>query len=368
MTAETQRGAAVGMSADELGERIFEACLGAFDIYSIYLGDRLGYYRLLADGAGRTSGELAEATETLERYAREWLEQQAMTGFLVVDDASAAAQERRYSLPEAHAEVLTNRDSLSYLAPAAVQVTASGLQVPAVTEAFRGGDPVPWELFGFDMRQAQGEMNRPLFLHVLAQEWLASISDVDERLRAGGHVVDVGSGYGWSAIGIATAYPEATVAGYDPDAPSVDAAQEHAAEHGVEDRVTFTTDTIEAAADAAAGSADLAIVLEAVHDMPDPVSVLDAMRRITRPDGVVLVVDEATADAFEVSGDPMERFFYGFSVTTCLPDGLSTDPSVGTGTVMRRSTLEGYARDAGFSSVEVLPIEHDQFRVYRLHQ
>ena len=132
--------------------------------------------------------------------------------------------------------------------------------------------------------------------------------------------------------------------------------------------VTFTTDTVEAAADAAPGSADLAIVLEAVHDLPDPVSVLDGMRRITSDDGVVLVVDEATADEFEVSGDPMERFFYGFSVTTCLPDGLSTDPSVGTGTVMRRGTLEQYALDAGFASVEVLPIEHDQFRVYRLHR
>ena len=62
----------------------------------------------------------------------------------------------------------------------------------------------------------------------------------------------------------------------------------------------------------------------------------------------------------------MERLLYGFSVTTCLPDGLSTDPSVGTGTVMRRGTLHAYATEAGFEDVEVLPIEHDQFRVYRL--
>jgi hypothetical protein len=63
----------------------------------------------------------------------------------------------------------------------------------------------------------------------------------------------------------------------------------------------------------------------------------------------------------------VERLMYGYSLMCCLPDGLSTQPSAGTGTVMRPATLEGYAREAGFERVEVLPVEHDFFRFYRLH-
>ena len=128
-------------------------------MFSIYLGDRLGYFRSLADGRAATPAELAEVTETDERYVREWLEQQAVTGFLLVDDAAAAPDERRYRLPATHAEVLANRDSLNYLAPAAVATAAAALQLAAVAGAFGTGDGVPWDAYGDDMRGSQGERN-----------------------------------------------------------------------------------------------------------------------------------------------------------------------------------------------------------------
>ena len=44
-----------------------------------------------------------------------------------------------------------------------------------------------------------------------------------------------------------------------------------------------------------------------------------------------------------------------------------TDPgAAATGAVMRISTLTGYANDAGYGQVEVLPIDHDEFVFYRL--
>ncbi|WUI60420.1 class I SAM-dependent methyltransferase [Actinomycetospora sp. NBC_00405] len=120
-------------------------------------------------------------------------------------------------------------------------------------------------------------------------------------------------------------------------------------------------------ASAEAGVYDLVCAFECVHDMPDPVSVLAAMRRAVAPGGTVLIMDEKVAEAFAPDGDEVERLFYGFSLMCCLPDGLSADDSVGTGTVMRRSTLEEYARAAGFSGVEVLDdLENDIFRFYRL--
>jgi len=104
-----------------------------------------------------------------------------------------------------------------------------------------------------------------------------------------------------------------------------------------------------------------------LHDMPRPVEVLGAVRRAVRPDGLVVIMDEAVADEFTAPGDDLERFMYGASLLICLPDGMSSRPSAETGTVMRRATLERYAAQAGFKHVSVLPIEgFSFFRFYRL--
>ena len=101
--------------------------------------------------------------------------------------------------------------------------------------------------------------------------------------------------------------------------------------------------------------------------MANPVPVLGAIRAALVPGGSLIVVDERVEEAFEAPGDDVERFMYGWSITTCLPDGRSRSPSVATGTVMRPETLRGYASEAGFAALEILPIENDFFRFYRLN-
>jgi ubiquinone/menaquinone biosynthesis C-methylase UbiE len=209
-------------------------------------------------------------------------------------------------------------------------------------------------------------MNRPLFLRLLAREHLASIPDVDERLSNGARVADLACGGGWSSIGIAEAYPAAEVDGYDLDEASIELARANAAEHGVDGRVRFHV--ADASADELAGSYDLVTVFEALHDVSHPVEMLRTMRRLAGDDGVVLVMDERVADAFDAPTDEVERFMYGWSVLMCLPTGMDAEGSAGTGTVMRTDTVRDYAERAGFGEVEVLPIEHDFFRFYRLHQ
>ena len=175
-------------------------------------------------------------------------------------------------------------------------------------------------------------------------------------------MVDIGCGEGWSTLAIARAYPQARVVGIDLDAPSIEAARGHAADAGMAGSVEFRH------ADAAAldEPADLALIVEAVHDMSNPVPVLRAVRESLAEGGSLIVVDERVAEAFTAPGDDIERFMYGWSITTCLPDGRSRQPSVATGTVMRPDTLRRYAAEAGFGSVEILPIENDFFRFYRL--
>ena len=351
---------------DEFAEGLFEKIIGAMEVASVYLGDRLGLYRALADGGPATPAELAERTGTHERYAREWLEQQAVMGILAVEENGAEPSDRRYALPKGHDEVLLDRDSLSFLAPVARFTMGLVRPLPALVEAFRNGEGVPYPDYGADAREGQADANRPMFINLLGSEWLPALPDVHERLQADppAWVADVGCGTGWSSISIARAYPKVRVDGYDLDQPSVELARHNAEEAGVADRVTFHVR--DASDPTLEGRYDLATAFECVHDMGRPVEALGAMRRMVGDEGFVIVADERVPDSFRAPGDDTDRLMYGWSVLFCLPTGLADEPSVGTGTVMRQQTLRRYADEAGYRGVEVLPIENDLWRFYRL--
>jgi 2-polyprenyl-3-methyl-5-hydroxy-6-metoxy-1,4-benzoquinol methylase len=216
------------------------------------------------------------------------------------------------------------------------------------------------------MIRAQGDFNRPWIRASLGMEYLPSIPDVHERLTSGGSVADIACGVGWAAISIAQAYPNVTADGFDIDEQSIELARGNAQAAGVGDRVQFSADDV--AESLLEDVYDLAIVVEAIHDMSAPVEVLASIRRMLSPGAPLIVADERTEDVFTAPASDSERLFYGYSITTCLPSALVDRPTAATGTVMRRSTLERYANEAGFRSVDVLPIENDLLRFYRLDQ
>jgi SAM-dependent methyltransferase len=351
---------------DALVEHLLQATFGVWDIFAVYLGDRLGLYRKLAEIDPATSGELAAACGLAERYVREWLEQQTVSGILEVENPEDRPAERRFGLPPGHDEVLTDRDSLNYLAPLAQIVVGAVFPIHAVVEAFRTGDGVPYADYGVDLRDGQAGMNRNLFLSQLGNDYLPAIADLDARLRAEppARVADIGCGLGWSSIGIARAYPNVFVDGFDLDEASVAAAQANVREAELADRVSIRLH--DAADPALAGRYDLVTAFECVHDMSDPVGALRTMRRLTGENDTVLIMDERVEETFTPAGTEVERFMYGFSVLHCLPVGMADQPSAGTGTVMRPPTLRRYAREAGFRDVELLPLENYFFNFYRL--
>ena len=341
---------------DALVERLFNATLGAFDLYAVHLGDRLGLYRALASCGPMTPRELAQAAGIAERYAREWLEQQAVTGILDVEDD-------RFSLPPGHDEALIDEASLAYAAPFARFAVAVARPLPSLLEAFRSGAGIPYADYGDDLCGAQASFTRPLFEQLLGSEWLPSIADVDARLLAAppARVADLACGAGHSSIAIARAYPRVRVDGLDLDEASIELARRNLAGSGVEDRVSFVLG--DAASPRLARRYDLVTVFEALHDMSHPVEVLRAARGLLAEGGTVIVADERVADSFSAPGDDVERLYYGFSLTHCLPVGM---PGAGTGAVMRSETVREYASEAGFGAVEVLPIDNDFWRFYRL--
>lgn len=349
-------------SAEEFSERLFTSILATQFCQAAFLGDHLGYYRALASHGPMTSAELGSRSGTAERYAREWLEHQAVSGVLVVDDSSAAPNERKFTLPPGPAEVLTDVTSSTHVLPMVDMACGLGGHLDALVDAYRSGGGVTWAEFGDDVRNGQGAANRPLFQGALVNDYLPAIPDIAEVLQSGGRIADIGCGLGWSSVGIAQAYPAVTVDGYDNDLPSIETARANATQAGVADRVAFHL----ADGREVAGAYQLVTAFECIHDLPDPVSVLSSMRLLAEPDGIVLVMDENVAETFTAPGNAVEQFMYGWSVTCCLPDSMAHPGSVGTGTVMRPDTLRQYASEAGFAAVEVLPVEDDFFRFYRL--
>jgi SAM-dependent methyltransferase len=346
-----------------LHERLFGDALGALELYTVYLGERLGLYRALAESGPATSSQLAARTGTSERYVREWLEQQAASDLLAVDDPRAEPLARRYWLPREHIAVLANPDDVRYEAYSGVEIVRAGRWLPQLVEAFRVGNapsPLPWEPEG------RPEPNRTRFINLLGTEWLPAIVDVDLRLRAEppARVLDVACGTGWSSIAMAQAYSKITVDGVDLDHDAISAARGNAERAGVAHRVRFSV--TDAADLGGAGGYDLVTIFEALHDMSRPVDALNAARQLISEDGTLLVVDGLVAEEFTVAASPRERTEYGWSVVSCLPGAMGDPQTAATGAVMRPSVLRQYALQAGFGEVEVLPIQTDYWRFYRL--
>jgi 2-polyprenyl-3-methyl-5-hydroxy-6-metoxy-1,4-benzoquinol methylase len=355
-------------ASEALIERVVTSVIGMLDLVGIHLGDRLGLYRALRDGGAATSEELAARARVDERYVREWLEHQAVTGLLSVDDQAAGASERRYALPAGHVAPLTDTESPSYIAPLARQALGMLLPLPALLDAFRTGDGVPYPDYGEDTREGIAALNRAMFINELGTSWFPAVPDIHERLSSppGARVADLGCGTGWSSIAIARAYPQAFVDGIDADAASIETARANATAESLEDRLRFLV--ADASDPAVEGAYDLVTIFEALHDMARPVEALAAARQLLAEGGAVIVADERVADRFTAPGDDLERLMYGYSVVHCLAVGRADhEDSAATGTVMRPATLRAYAQAAGFDQVEILPIENDFWRFYRLN-
>ncbi len=343
-------------TTEMLAGRLFAAGVGAFELCGMYVGIRLDLYRILADGP-LSATELAARTGCAERYLREWLQHQAVAGLLTAhgDDPATA----RFTLADGVADVLVDETGPAYLGGLPYALAALGRVLPALADAYRTGAPVPYATYGPDAVSAQSALNRPAFVNSLVAEWLPQIPDVHARLRDTAHparVGDFGCGPGWSAIELAKAFPHLPVDGLDNDDASIAAARRNAVAHGVADRVDMEVRDL--ADDTADWSPryDVVFFFECVHDFPRPVEVLRHARATLVDGGTVIVMDERTADTFTAPGDDAERFFAAASALWCLPQGLVGGDPQPVGALIRPSTMDTLARQAGYHAAETLPI------------
>jgi len=350
---------------EELVGRIFTAALGAVELCNVYLGNTLGFYATLAQRGPLTSAALAQASGCDERYVREWLQAQAVSGFVTASGPDLTTAE--YALVNGAEAVLIDELSPAYVAPLGQVMVTAARVMPQLTAAFRSGAGVAYADYGPDAVSAQAALNRPAFVNELVASWLPAMPEVAARLADASRpaaVADFGCGSGWSSIELAKAYPHVTVTGFDADLASIDAAVRAAAEAGVSDRVTFLRRDLAEPVD---GRFDVGFLFECLHDMGYPDRVLRTVRAATADDGRVVVMDEAADEVLIApTEDPVQRLLANISPLWCLPQGRDAADMDPVGTVMRPSRLRELSTAAGFSAAEVVGIEHPFFRFYQL--
>jgi SAM-dependent methyltransferase len=351
---------------EQLVGRLFSSGVGAIELCNAYLGIHLGLYRELND-APSTPAELAERTGCNQRYLREWLQAQAISGFATVDSSDPGIA--RYALADGVAAVLVHETSPAYLGGLADAAAAAATVLPQLLDAYRSGTGVPYAAYGPDAVSAQAALNRPAFVNSFAAEWLPQLPDVLARIQdtaRPARIADLACGIGWAGIELAKAFPHIRVDGYDNDDASIAAGRRHAVDAGVADRVTLEVVDISDTTADWTPRYDFAYFVECVHDFPRPVEALRNARAALRPGGTVLVVDERADDTFTAPGDEVQRFFAAASAVWCLPQGLVGDNPEPVGAVIRPDDMRELARRAGYTSVDIVPIEHPFWRFYRL--
>ena len=345
--------------------RLFSAALATAELFTAYVGIRLGLYETLARSGPLSAAMLAERASIAPRYAREWLEQQAVAAILEVDDEGKPPDQRLYFLPEGHREALLDEDSAFCVAPFATLSIGGIMRVlPQLLAAYRSGNGVAFEDYGGEFHLAQANLNRTVYQTQLPQWIRKHLPDLHRTLGGAARMADVGCGLGWSSIGLARAYPKLRIDAFDREARSLAIARQAAHEASVGDRVTFHGGDVRQLD--ASTRYDLVCILDALHDMAQPIEALRSCRELLAPAGVVLLMEPNAAEAFRVPGGETERFLYTISLLHCLPVGLSEQPSAATGTLMRPDTVRGYAAEAGFARVTLHDVGHRFYRLYCL--
>ena len=312
----------------------------------VVMGDRLGYYRTLAEQGPLTPNALAHLTSTAEPYAREWLAGQAAGGYLGYDP-----QTLTYSISPEIAVAMTDESSPAYL-PGFFQFAYGTVRdANRIFEAAQTGDGLGWHEHNTDVHVGCERFFRPGYLANLIGAWLPALEGVVPKLEAGAVVADMGCGHGSSTVLMAQTYPNARIHGSDYHGPSIDVARDRAREAGVEGRTVFEV----AGGAAFSGTGyDLVTTFDALHDMGDPVGAAKHVYDALADDGTWMVVEPAAGDHVEDNFTPVGRTYYGFSTLLCTPASLSQDVGLGLGAQAGPAKIHDVVTAAGFTRFRIV--------------
>jgi SAM-dependent methyltransferase len=304
------------------------------------LGNKLGLYKAMAGAGPLDSSEVAQRSGCAERYVREWLNSQAAAGYVVYHAASAT-----YELTPEQALVLADNDSPVFMPPAWEVPASMFFDEEKTIEAFRTGKGVPWDQHHDRLFCGVAAFYRNGYRNSLVREWLPSLRGVEDKLRAGAKVADVGCGHGHSTILMAEAFPQSRFWGFDYHEQSIESARSNARNSAAAQRVSFQ---VASATSYPAEGFDLICFFDCLHDMGDPLSAARHAKRALAEDGTVMLVEPFAHDRVEENLNVVGRLYYSASTTLCCAHSLSEDGGAALGAQAGEARLAAVFKKAGF--------------------
>nr|WP_090343226.1 class I SAM-dependent methyltransferase [Mycolicibacterium malmesburyense]CRL74150.1 type 12 methyltransferase [Mycolicibacterium malmesburyense] len=330
----------VRVDPDKLMDFVFrsvEEAGAALNCALVVMGDRLGYYRSLAEHGPSTPAELAERTGTDGHYAREWLNAQAAGAFVEYEPATG-----RYRLPPEQAVALTDETSPAFVAGLFQIAHGTAADAARIVEAASAGHGVSWGDHNPDVHIGCERFFRPTYTAHLVSDWLPALDGVADKLASGAKVADVGCGHGASTLLMAQAFPGSVFVGVDGHADSIAVARERSGAAGAVDFQVASADAF------GGGPYDLVTMFDCLHDMGDPVGAARHVREVIAEDGTWMVVEPAAGDRVEDNLNPIGRAYYGFSTLLCTPSSLAQPGRMALGTQAGPARIREVATAAGF--------------------
>ena len=335
---------AVSVNESKLNEFMGKAVMdmgAAIHATLIVLGDKLGLYKAMADSMPVTSATLAERTGTNERYIREWLNANAASGYVTYDPATAT-----YSLPPEQALALAVENSPVFLPGFFQIVSACFNDAGKLEEAFRTGKGVGWHEHHHDLFHGTERFFRPGYSANLMSGWIPALDGVEEKLRRGAKVADVGCGLGASAILMAKAFPKSEFFGFDYHPGSIELARKAASREGMSSNVHFE---VASAKTFPGNDYDLVAFFDCLHDMGDPAGAASHVHSTLKPDGSWMIVEPFAEDTPEGNHNPVGRIFYSASAMLCVPASVSQEVGAALGAQAGENRIRQVVTSGGFT-------------------
>jgi SAM-dependent methyltransferase len=335
----------MNINEDKLNELLgkFVGDLGAtMHAGSIVIGEKLGLYKAMATPNERiTAGDLAEKTGTNERYVREWLNANAASGYIEYDSDKDA-----YYMTDEQAFVMTSEDNPAYLPGAFILATAALKAVPKMIDRFKSGDGLGWHEHDGDLFCGTELFFRPGYIANLVANWIPALEGVEDKLKEGAKVADIGCGLGASTILMAQAYPNSEFVGFDYHDGSIEKARERAKSAGVNGNIKFE---VAASKEFPGEGYDLVTFFDCLHDMGDPVGAAAHVRKSLKDDGTWMIVEPFANDSVQDNLNPVGRVYYSASTLICTPASRSQEVGLGLGAQAGEARLREVATQGGFS-------------------
>src|SRR5215469_5581032 len=316
----------------------------------IYIGEKLGIFKAMADGKPVNSEELAQKTGLTERYIREWMKAMIAAEYLTYDPDTGRAK-----LSPEHALVLAQDGSPVFLMGLAQMIPDHYTIIPKIMDAFRKGGGVAYSEYTHDTFEGTERLFETGYNNFLAKSWIPTMPDVHAKLEKGAKVADVGCGRGKALLNLAKAYPNSNYVGYDNYGPNMAYGNALAAKDGVSDRLRFEERSANLLPQS--GDFDLIMTCDCLHDMVSPETCARSIYGALKPDGTWFCIEPNMRDKVEDNIGALGKLFYSVSTLQCMTCSLAYG-GAGYGAGMGEGNVRRVAQLAGFTQFQKLGIEN----------